>query len=163
MRFTIVQAALLFGVAGTTAAVAVPAFVHNLSASKLTEVTEGLDRLVTNAVAHAETHPYDISFPPPAPLTPPEVPRGVRAKDPPDVWEHLTWLSLKFRFTEPHMFAFKWDSKFDESTGVFWFVATAHGDLDGDGQLSTFEVRGDRRAGEHARVLPGMYVEREVE
>jgi hypothetical protein len=43
------------------------------------------------------------------------------------------------------------------------FVATAHGDLDGDGVLSTFEVRGERKPGEDARVLPGMYVDREVE
>ena len=43
------------------------------------------------------------------------------------------------------------------------FVATAHGDLDGDGVLSTFEVRGERIPGQPARVLPGMFVEQELE
>jgi hypothetical protein len=43
------------------------------------------------------------------------------------------------------------------------FAATAHGDLDGDGMLSTFEVRGERAPGQQARVLPGMFIDREVE
>ena len=43
------------------------------------------------------------------------------------------------------------------------FSATAHGDLDGDGMLSTFEVKGERLPGQGPRVLPGMFVDREVE
>ena len=34
---------------------------------------------------------------------------------------------------------------------------------DGDGLLSTFEVAGERVPGQPARVLPGMFVDREVE
>jgi hypothetical protein len=153
----------IFAVGGSVLAVAVPAFFQNLSASKLSEPIEGLDRLVTSTVAYAEGRPQEISFPPSAPLTPSQVPRGVRAPDPPEVWEHLTWRSLKFRFDEPHAFAFKFDSEIDPTTQVMRFTATAHGDLDGDGQLSTFEVRGERVPGQPARVLPGMYVDREVE
>ena len=40
--------------------------------------------------------------------------------------------------------------------------APAHGDLDGDGVLSTFEIEGEADAN-GARILPGMYVDREVE
>jgi hypothetical protein len=144
-------------------AVTVPAFFRNLSASKLSEPIDGLDRLVTSAVAYADGRPQEISFPPSAPLTPIQVPRGVRAPDPPEAWEHLTWRSLKFKFEEPHAFAFKFDSQLEPETQVMRFVATAHGDLDGDGMLSTFEVRGERLPGQPARVLPGMYVDREVE
>lgn len=153
----------IFAVGGSVLAVAVPAFFRNLSASKLSEPIEGLDRMVTSAVAYAEGRPQEISFPPSAPLTPAQVPRGVRAIDPPEVWEHLTWRSLKFRIEEPHAFAFKFDSELDPTSQVMRFVATAHGDLDGDGMLSTFEVRGERAPGQPARVLPGMYVDREVE
>jgi hypothetical protein len=151
-----------FAVGGSVLAVAVPAFFRNLSASKLTEPIEGLDRLVTSAVAYAELRPQEISFPPSVPLTPAQVPRGMRALDPPESWEHLTWRSLDFRFDEPHAFAFQFDSELDASK-TMRFVATAHGDLDGDGALSTFEVRGERLPGEPARVLPGMFVDREVE
>lgn len=151
-----------FAVGGSVLAVAIPAFFRNLSASKLSEPIEGLDRLVTNAVAYAEGRPQEISFPPSAPLTPAQVPRGVRALDPPESWEHLTWRSLRFRFEEPHAFAFQFTSELDASN-TMRFTATAHGDLDGDGTLSTFEVRGERVPGQPARVLPGLYVDREVE
>ncbi|WP_438030929.1 hypothetical protein [Sorangium sp. So ce233] len=151
-----------FAVGGSVLAVAVPAFFRNLSASKLSEPIEGLDRLVTSAVAYAESRPQEISFPPSAPLTPAQVPRGVRAVDPPGAWEHLTWRSLDFRVEGPHAFAFQFTSELDAAK-TMRFVATAHGDLDGDGALSTFEVRGERVPGESARVLPGMYVDREVE
>jgi hypothetical protein len=153
----------IFAVGGSVLAVTVPAFFQNLSASKLSEPIEGLDRIVTSAVAYADERPQEISFPPSAPLTPSQVPRGVRAPDPPEAWEHLTWRSLRFRFEEPHAFAFAFTSELDPETQAMRFVATAHGDLDGDGLLSTFEVRGERLPGQAARVLPGMYVDREVE
>lgn len=143
--------------------VAIPSFIQNLSASKLSEPIDGLDRLVTNAVAYARPRPQPISFPPSAPLTPAEVPRGEPAEDPPNAWEHLTWKSLDFRFDAEHAFAFEFESALDPNTGVMRFVATAHGDLDGDGLISTFEVRGERVPGQEARVLPGMFVDREVE
>ena len=161
--FSALEFAAVFAVGGSLLAVAVPAFVRNLSASKLSEPIEGLDRMVQSAVAYAARHPQEISFPPPAPLTPAEVPRGVRVVDPPEIWQHLTWRSLDFRFDTPHAFSFKFDSELDPATQVMRFTATAHGDLDGDGMLSTFEVRGERAPGRAARVLPGMFIDREVE
>lgn len=160
---TAAQAAAIFGVAGSVLAVAIPSFVRNLSASKLSEPIDGLDRIVTNAMSYAEAHPQEISFPPSAPLTPTQVPRGVRAPDPPEAWEHLTWKCLDFGYTEPHAFAFQFQSTLDENTQVMRFTATAHGDLDGDGMVSTFEVKGERVPGQAPRVLPGMFVDREVE
>jgi len=157
------ELAAIFAVGGSVLAVAVPTFFRNLSASKLSEPIEGLDRLVTNAVAYAAVHPHEISFPPSAPLTPSQVPRGTRSVDPPDAWEHLTWKSLDFRFDQEHAFSFQFDSQLDPTTQVMRFVATSHGDLDGDGSLSTFEVRGERLPGQPARVMPGMFIDREVE
>ena len=157
------ELAAIIAVGGSLLAVAVPSFVRNLSFSKLSEPIDGLDRMVTNAVAYAEGRPQNISFPPSAPLTPAEVPRGEAAADPPNAWEHLTWKCLDFGFEAEHHFAFKFDSALDAQSGVMRFVATAHGDLDGDGVLSTFEVRGERVPGQPARVLPGMFIDREVE
>lgn len=180
--FSALQFAAVFAVVGSTLAVTVPAFLRNLTASKLSEPMEGLDGMVRGAVAYAARHPQEISFPPSAPLTPAEVPRGVRVVDPPDAWRHLTWLALDFGFDpcaakphpsgkEPacstprveHAFSFKFDSELDPVTRVMRFTATAHGDLDGDGVLSTFEVRGERAPGQPARILPGMFIDREVE
>ncbi len=157
------ELAAIFAIGGSVLAAAVPSFFRNLSASKLTEPIEGLDRLSRQALVHSATHPQEIAFPPSAPLTPAQVPRGVRVTDPPETWEHLTWRALDFRFKEAHAFSFRFDSERDPVTGLIRFTATAHGDLDGDGALSTFEVRGERALGAEARISPGMYIDREVE
>lgn len=157
------ELAAAFAIGGSVLAVAVPAFFKNLAASKLSEPIDGLDHLVKSALAYSDAHPQEIAFPPSAPLTPAQVPRGVRVVDPPEAWEHLTWRSLDFKYTEPHCFSFAFDSARDPATGAMWFVARAHGDLDGDGAVSTFEVQGERRPGEAARVVPGMFIDREVE
>ena len=162
-QWTATEIAAAIAVGGSLLTVAVPAFLRNLSFSKLSEPIEGLDRMVTAAVAYSQGRPQNVSFPPPAPLTPEKVPRGVEQRDPEDAWEHLTWRSLDFRFDSPHCFAFQFDSAFDPQSGTTRFVATAHGDLDGDDVLSTFEVRGERTESKPARVLPGMFVDREVE
>jgi hypothetical protein len=156
------ELAAAFAVGGSLVAVAVPAFVRNLSASKLSEPIEGLDRLARAAVSYAEGRPQEISFPPGAPLTPSAVPRARRESDPPDAWEHLTWRALHFRVDHAHAFAFEFRSDVDASKTAR-FTASAYGDLDGDGVLSTFEVRGERVPGQAARALPGMFVDREVE
>lgn len=156
-----VAAAVLIG--GSLFTIAVPTFVRNLSFSKLSEPLDGLDQLVTSSLAYAESRPHELSFPPTAPLTPAAVPRGVAESDPDGAWEHLTWRSLGFRFETPHAFAFRYESGLDPESGAARFIASAHGDLDGDDVLSTFEVRGERRANGAARVVPGMFVDREVE
>jgi hypothetical protein len=161
--WTAFELAAAIAIGGSLLAVAVPSFLRNLSFSRLSEPVDGLDRLVSNAIAYSEGRPQALSFPPSAPLTPAEVPRGVAATDPPETWEHLTWRSLGFSFEAPHRFAFQFDSAFDPQTDAMRFVATAHGDLDGDGVVSTFEVRGERLPGQAARALPGMFVDREVE
>lgn len=161
--WTAIELALAIGIGGSVVAVAVPAFLRNLSFSWLSEPIDGLDAMVTAAVAYSEGRPQAICFPPSAPLTPAEVPRGVAAADPQDAWEHLTWRSLRFAFDRPHRFSFRFDSVLDPQTDVMRFAATAQGDLDGDGVLSTFEVRGERLPGGAARVVPGMFVDRELE
>jgi hypothetical protein len=103
-------------------------------------------------------------------------PRGKKEADLPGTWDTPTWKALAFRPAAegvPHAYAFS----FESTSGGSAFVAQAHGDLDGDGVLSTFEIRG--RSGREgvsppnaARavvadgqpvVLPGMYVEAELE
>ena len=90
-----------------------PAFVNNLSASKLSEPVEGLHRIVVGAVAHSEGRSIELSFPPSAPLTPAEVPRGESVQVDPNAWNHLTWRSLKFKVEGPQSFSYRFDSAFD--------------------------------------------------
>ena len=159
-RFTPVELAVGVALVGSLLAVAVPAFLHELHASRFVEPTDGLSRMGTAAVAYAEANQR---FPDSAPLTPAAPPRGTKDVDPAGMWEGPTWKALAFRPSAegvPHAYAFSFESAGGGST----FVAQARGDLDGDGVLSTFEIRGDAHgADQKPGVLPGMYVEAELE
>jgi hypothetical protein len=163
---TAVEAAIIFAIGGSLLAVAVPAFVRELRASRFAEPVEGLQRIGAGALAHAASRPASAAFPQTAPLTPASPPRGTREVDPPGAWDQPTWKALGFRATPegiPHAFAFGFDSVAGTGPVRSSFVAHAHGDLDGDGVRSTFELRGHAQDGEPAVVDPGMYVEAEVE
>ncbi|HEY2369697.1 MAG TPA: hypothetical protein VGH87_25035, partial [Polyangiaceae bacterium] len=112
------------------------------------------------AISGAAGKPCANAFPLAVPVTPETVPRGKPAVDPdPDPWQHPTWRALDFRASPPgvpHSFSFQFDRSSDA------FVAHAHGDLDGDGTTSTFEIRG-KCEHDAASVERGMYVESELE
>lgn len=158
-RFTPVELAIGASLVSTLLAVAVPAFLHELHMSRFVEPTDGLARMGASAVAYAE---LNERFPDSAPLTPAAPPRGRKEADPAGTWQTPAWKALAFRPAEegvPHAYAFSF-----ESTGAgSAFVAQARGDLDGDGTLSTFEIRGEARRGQKPTVAPGMYVEAELE
>jgi len=182
-----VELAIAFALAGSLLAVAAPAFVREVHASRLVEPVDGLRRLGGSAVAYAQDHalapsgaqgvgaqgvqvtpaaPASLPFPMSAPMTPSAPPRGHCEADPPDIWDTATWNALAFRPAAPgtpHCFAFAFDSVLTPSRSTF--RALAHGDLDGDGIYSTFEitgrfVEGDARG---AVIDPGMFVDSEVE
>jgi hypothetical protein len=157
---TPIEAAIAFALCGCVLAVAIPEFVRGLHASRLAEPVDGLRRIATSAVSLASASAAEPTFPASVALTPPEVARGVRSEDPPGVWDQATWRTLGFGFDHPHAFSFAFESSQGPSRAHF--RAIAHGDLDGDGVLSTFEIEGDADA-DGARIVPGMYVDREVE
>jgi hypothetical protein len=171
--FTALEAAVAFAIVGSVLAVAVPAFVRGLHASHFAEATEGLAAIGEGAVDFAGGRPLEQAFPLSAPLTPSHPPRGVRSVDLPAVWQTPTWLALHFppprgsgrAFAEgeAHAFAFGFDSALSHARSAF--VAHAHGDLDGNGIVSTFEIRGHEVEGDPlgARVDPGMYVQGALE
>lgn len=156
-RFTPIELAIGAALVGSIAAVAIPAFVRELHASRFSEPVEALGRMSTGAVHYAEqTH----KLPDSAPLTPPAPARGKRETFPPEIWGHPTWRALSFQAAPdgvPFAFAYSFDA---QPAG---FVARANGDLDGDGVYSTFEVRATATASEPLKIEPGMYVESELE
>jgi type II secretory pathway pseudopilin PulG len=162
---TAMELAVTFAIVGSVAAVAIPAFVRELHASKLSEPMEGLATIAEHAEAYAQGHDVPHAYPPSAPLTPADVPRGERAVDPAGAWDHPTWKALDFRPAPEgvaHAFSFAFDSTLGPARSSF--VASAHGDLDGDGVTSTFEVRGHDEIDAGGPVLePGTYVEKETE
>lgn len=156
-RFTPIELAIGASLLGCVAAVAVPAFARELHASRFVEPTEGLARLGAAALAFAEANGR---YPDSAPLTPSAPPRGTKEPAPPGTWDTPAWRTLDFQpVTEgaPHAYAFSF-----ESDGAS-FVAQARGDLDGDGVFSLFEIRGGFGPDGKPALVPGMYVEAELE
>ncbi|MGD0527196.1 MAG: hypothetical protein ABSE49_18795 [Polyangiaceae bacterium] len=165
-RFTPVELAVAFSLVASVLAVAIPTFVREVHASRFVEPVEGLQRIGAAAVLYAKGRPVAQSFPPSAPETPTTPPRGRCEPDPPGAWDHPTWRAFDFRPVPPetpHCFSFSFDSTLSPSLGTF--RAQAHGDLDGDGIPSTFEVTGHDAEGDaRGAVLdPGMFIDSEVE
>lgn len=165
-RFTPLELAIGFALVGSVLAIAVPTFVREVHASRLVEPVDGLQRLGTAAVSYARSRPVTSAFPSSAPLTPPVPPRGHCEPDEQNTWDHPTWRALDFRAAPqgtPHCFSFSFDSADGDARSTF--RAQAHGDLDGDGAQSTFEITGHAADGDPAgpAVDRGMYVESEVE
>jgi len=161
---TAVEVAVAIAIIGSLLAVGVPAFVRELHASRFHEPSAGLARLSAAAVEYAGGRSVDAAFPGPAPLTPATVPRGKLEVDPALAWDAPTWRALHFRAEAegvPHAFSFGFESALS-ATGSS-FVAHAHGDLDGDGTTSTFEVRGHSTEPGEVRLEPGMFVASELE
>ena len=158
---TFVELAVLIAVGGSTFAVMIPSFFHNLHASRLSEAIHGVQAIGSGAVAYALNKDMLEAFPPSAPLTPADVPRGRRMVDLPGSWDHLTWAALGFSMSDEHYFSFSFESK--NSAEFSFFLARAHGDLDGDGERSTFELRGEMRDAHGPRLLPGLFIDREIE
>ncbi len=157
---TPVEAAVAVAIAGSVLAAAVPAFVRSLHASRLAEPIDGLNRISVRATARAAGRPAAGAYPETVELTPREVPRGARMRDPAGTWDHPTWRELGFGFTVPHSYAFGFESK--NAPGFATFRARALGDLDGDGIYSTFELGGESRDGSEPVVFP-LEMTREIE
>ena len=157
---TPVEAALAFALGGSVLAISVPAFVRNLHASRMVEALDGLERLSKRASSLTAFRPAASVFPESAPLTPAAVPRATLVTDATGTWNHPTWRLLDFAINEPHAYSFEFSSKTDEAGSRF--DAIAHGDLDGDGVLSTFNVSGKANKEGQVTISP-LELSREVE
>src|SRR5580692_4227026 len=94
-QFSPVELAAGFALVGSLVAVIVPTFVREIHASRLVEPVDGLHRLGASAVAYAHGRPAREAFPPSAPETPAQPPRGRCDVDPPGTWDGATWRALE--------------------------------------------------------------------
>jgi len=126
----------------------------------MAEPIDGLQKISTRASSLAAGRPIALAYPPSVAMTPSRVPAGVNLVDAEGTWDNPTWRLLDFRFVTPHAFAFSFDSQCANEQSSF--IATAHGDLDGDGLLSTFEIRGSVKSDAEPSI-GGLDIWREVE
>lgn len=150
------------------AAVAIPAFLKYIRKSRTVEAYGSLDKITAGARVYYRADHYDNNgnllphrFPPSVPLTPSGGPPcGKTATTPQATWDRQGWRALNFSVTGPSRYAYSFTSSGSGKASTF--RAQAHADLDCDGKLSTFEVKGlVNRAGEVQ--LIGPIVENELE
>lgn len=128
---------------GLLAAVAVPAFMKYIKKSKTTEARQYVKRIYDGARAHYLDAPANsASFPKTStPITPPLgtcCAQGGKCAPDPELWAHETWRQLRFSIGDPHYYSYQYEVAPDGQS----FTARAHGDLDCDGEYSTFEMYG---------------------
>jgi hypothetical protein len=165
-NLTAVEVSVAISLGASLLAIAIPTFAREVHRSRFVEAVDGLNRIGGAAVAYAVDRPVAQAFPPAVALTPATPPRGRCEADPAGTWDGPTWTALAFQPAPPgtpHCFAFGFDSALSAARSTF--RAHAHGDLDGDGVQSSFEITGHSVAGDaHGPALErGMYVDSEIE
>lgn len=157
-QWTPVEAAVAFAVFFGALAATVPSCIRAVRVSRTAEAAENVEKLAQAAAVHLATKGAAALAA--APLTPSQVPRGTTVEDPPGTWDHPTWKALGFDIEEPHAYAYALQVDIDASTPA---RVVAHGDLDGDGVLSTFQRSVIRSKTGSIAPEPGLVVSSDLE
>jgi type IV pilus assembly protein PilA len=135
---------VVVAIIGVLAAVAIPAFLKYIKRAKTTEALLNIRRMWDSSVSYVEgdyaSSDGDIlgvQFPAGNPVTPALSLIGIRKFEPDQtIWQTATWNALNFGVSDPHFYAYQYDS--EGTYGGATFTATAFGNLDGDDTYSTF-------------------------
>src|SRR5215831_14356144 len=167
--FTLVELMVVVTVVGVLAAVAIPAFMKNSRKAKTAEALVNVKRLADGAMAYRQEDRRQagtvVPIPPQFPNTPSTstVPAlGVCCTPPatgkcepdPTAWNNLDWQALHFSMDHPHYYSYRYVRNAAGAAGIAtpdiggagtvadYFYADAMGDLNCNGQYSTFEMFG---------------------
>ncbi|HEY2511408.1 MAG TPA: type II secretion system protein [Polyangiaceae bacterium] len=161
--FTLVELMIVVAIIGVLAVLAVYGVRKYLANAKTAEARNSLGQLAKDAAAAVEREkgttailqPTNTSalmrqFCDSASQVPTTVPKGQKYQSSKSDWDTGSavagWKCLKFSLEEPQYFAYTYNvSSTDGNSGGF--VAYAYGDLNGDGNPSTFSVSGSAFSG----------------
>ena len=134
---------LLVPMVGVMAAVAIPAFTKYLRRAKTVEATSNVRAMASGAIVYYEAHRKAGRFPPSTSWTPGAAccgQSGDKCAPASGAFSAAGWKALGFSVDEPHYYQYRFTS---QGRGKHaHFVAEARGDLDCDGQTSSFQVVG---------------------
>ncbi len=183
--FTLIELMIVVAILAILAVVAVPAFIKYMRRAKTTEAVDELDKIYKAAATYYASPQVqknsgikmECRFPTSQAMTPDitekkccggglDTDKDDRCDVDTEVWSTSTWAALNFQMNDQHYFGYVF-----ASTGVLAdarFTATAHGDLDCDTTLSTFERYGygddvARFADCSMRGAPALYTNFETE
>jgi len=154
--FTLIELMIVVAILAILAVVAVPSFVKYMRRAKTTEAIQMLEHIFRGSVTYfssPRTNPdgtvADCMFPDDAPPTPADscCEGGVDSDADgrcdaaaESVWAADAWQALSFQMTDHHYYVYSFASQGINDAATF--SAQANGDLDCDGDLSTFKRSG---------------------
>jgi prepilin-type N-terminal cleavage/methylation domain-containing protein len=181
--FTLIELMIVIGILGILASVAVPALVGYSRRAKTSEVANNLRNMYYSARSYFNAERYlraggvggnkCLVTETGAGYLEPSVPNAVKQHF--DATSHPSWLAMSYTIQEPVFFGYTFLTDYTPvgggnclppgsniTPGVVYFMR-AHGDLDGDGDRSTFEltIRIDSEL-ELSRSA-GLYINNEIE
>ena len=124
---------------GTLSAVGIYGVRRYLAQAKLAEAKSTVGAISRDLAAYMEREDArgkrPLRFPASAPATPAQVPSGAKFRPDASTWSHPTWKALHFEMEMPMYYSYEIITSKDGRAAT----VRAHGDLNGDGKLSTIE------------------------
>ena len=174
--FTLIELMIVVAIIGILAAVAVPAFMKYIRRSKTSEATMNIRKIFDSSVTYFEGEHAKRTgeiLPRQFPENQDRTPTGAFCTAAAEKWvpeqntwmgAPYTWQALNFAISDPHYFAYSYISKGSSGTDTdAAFTARANGDLDCDGEMSTFERVGNVDANLNVTGGGGIYSANELE
>lgn len=141
--FSLLELMTVVAIIALLATAAIPVFGRYIRRSKATEAVMSLRRIYNGAVSYFSADHSDADgeiLPHTFPLSTAPMPDLSSLGPTPiitDTWDgHPTWDALGFSVSDPHFYAYQYDSSGEDRGAAF--TASAFGDLDGDQIFSTF-------------------------
>ncbi len=178
--FTLIELMIVVAIIGILSSVAIPSFLRFVKKSKASEAPYQIKQLVIGAKTwynsmHAtrfgnplrphfpnKYSPWGINSSPTTnrrPLKPPCSNGSPLYKVDTKQWDKQPWKSLKFAITKAHYFQYYYtvDNTYTSTQKPF-FEVRAHADLDCDGLLSTYYLKGYVSSGQNRILTTGIVV-----